>query len=181
MWSGQKENHHYHLCRWDLLARPKHCGGWGLINLTTFNTTLLENTLWRVLTVDNIWQRILWDKYLGGSSVVDWLRKSNHQQLKSSSIWSGLTKSIPVLLHWLPVEGRTGNSILIGVDKIVGLEECSILSEPLRLQLSLNHILVLAQARETMGVSPFPDRWRTSFSLGLSVSSLHNGTVSPML
>jgi hypothetical protein len=38
MWSGQKATHHFHLCRWDLLARPKHCGGWGLRNLATFNS-----------------------------------------------------------------------------------------------------------------------------------------------
>jgi len=93
--------------------------------------------------VDNIWHRILLDKYLGGSSVVDWFRKSNHQQLKSFKIWSGLTKSIPVLLHWLRWKPYSGNLILIGVDKITGLEESSILLDPLRSQLSLNHILVL--------------------------------------
>jgi len=54
LWGGQKVNHHYHLCRWDLFARPKHCGGWGLRNLSTFNTTLLANSLWRALTVDRI-------------------------------------------------------------------------------------------------------------------------------
>jgi hypothetical protein len=54
LWGGQKANHHYHLCRWDLLARPKHCRGWGLGILTTFNTALLAYTLWRALTVDNI-------------------------------------------------------------------------------------------------------------------------------
>jgi hypothetical protein len=122
-----------------------------------------------------------WINTLGGSSVVDWLRKSNHQQQKSSSIWSGLTKSIPVLLHWLRWKPVSGNSILIGVDKIVGLEESSILSDSLRSQLSLNHILVLAQARDTVGVSPFPDRWRTSDSLGLSGQMLQNGIVSQLL
>jgi hypothetical protein len=27
LWSGSKSNHQFHLCRWDMLSRPKKCGG----------------------------------------------------------------------------------------------------------------------------------------------------------
>jgi hypothetical protein len=43
LWSGHKETQHYHLCRWDLLSRPKKCGGWGFHNLFHFNTSLTIN------------------------------------------------------------------------------------------------------------------------------------------
>jgi hypothetical protein len=113
LWSGQKAKHHrIHLCRWDLLARPKRCGGWGLRNLTMFNTALLANSFWRALMVDNIWHKILVDKYLGEFSVVDWLRKTAHNQQKVSSFWSGMTKSIYVILHWLRWSPVSGNSVL---------------------------------------------------------------------
>jgi hypothetical protein len=65
LWSGLKVMHHFHLCRWDLLERPKHCGGWELRNLVTFNSTLLANTFWRALTVDSIWHIIIFDKNMG--------------------------------------------------------------------------------------------------------------------
>jgi hypothetical protein len=30
LWSGNRDKHQFHLCRWDILSRPKNCGGWGL-------------------------------------------------------------------------------------------------------------------------------------------------------
>jgi hypothetical protein len=33
LWNGLSANTHYHLCRWEVLARPKKLGGWGLSNL----------------------------------------------------------------------------------------------------------------------------------------------------
>ena len=105
---------------------------------------------------------------MGGSSFVDWLRKPLQQQWHSSVFWKGLTKSIPVLLHWLRWRVSSGKSILIGLDKIVGLEESSILNKELREQLSKNRILVLAHASELGGIPSLPGRWRSSSSLGLS-------------
>jgi hypothetical protein len=101
LWSGHKASFHFHICRWDLLTRPKRCGGWRLRTLITFNSTLLANTFWRALTVDSIWHIILLDKYLGDTSIFYWLCNSSHHQQRMSSFWSGLTRNISVLLHWL--------------------------------------------------------------------------------
>jgi hypothetical protein len=132
LWSGQNEKHHFHLCRWDILSRPKKVGGWGLKNLTFFNTALLANTLWRVLTHDSIWHRIILDKYLGDTPVFAWIRKSSHLQQRASSFWNGLTKTFFVILHWLRWRPGSGTLISIGRDKIIGLEDRSLLSEPLQ-------------------------------------------------
>jgi hypothetical protein len=167
LWSGHKEKFQFHLCRWDLLARPKICGGWGLINLPTFNSALLANTFWRALTHGNIWNIILLGKYLGNSSIFAWLRKSSHQQQRASSFWNGMTRNIFVILHWLRWIPGSGNSISIGRELIIGLENRSLLSESLRLHLSNNHITSLAQARDTDNIFSFPGRWRSSDSLSL--------------
>jgi hypothetical protein len=128
LWSGQRATLRIHLCRWDLLARPKHCGGWGLRNLKMFNTSLLANSFWRALMVDNIWHKILVEKYLGEFSVEDWLRKTTDNQQKESSFWSRMTKSLFVIVHWLRWSLVSGNSVYLGRDLIAGLENNSILS-----------------------------------------------------
>jgi len=80
MWSEHKEKFQFHLCRWDLLARPKICGGWGLKNIPLFNSALIANTYWRALTHGSNWNKIILGKYLGNSLISTWLRKSSHKQ-----------------------------------------------------------------------------------------------------
>jgi hypothetical protein len=59
LWNGHNDSQHYHLCRWDILSRPKKFGGWGFRNLGFFNLALNANTLWRVLTQEGIWHRVI--------------------------------------------------------------------------------------------------------------------------
>jgi hypothetical protein len=147
LWSGHKEKFQFHLCRWDLLARPKICGGWGLKNLPLFNSALIANTYWRALTHGSIWNKILLGKYLGNSLISTWLRKSSHKHRKASSFWNGWIKNLFVILHWIRWLPGNGNSISLGRDLISGLENLSLLSDTLRSHLSSFHITSLAQAR----------------------------------
>ena len=78
LWSGQRAKVRLHLCRWDLLARSKHSGGWGLRNLVYFNSALIANTYWRALNVDSIWNRLLQGKYLGNTPFIDWIQLPTH-------------------------------------------------------------------------------------------------------
>jgi hypothetical protein len=167
LWSGHKEKFQFHLCRWDLLARPKICRGWGLKNLPTFNSALIENTFWRALTHGSIWNIILLGKYLGNSSISTWLRKSYHQQQKASSFWNGMTIFLCVILHWMRWILGSGTSISLGRDQIISLENQLLLSESLRSHLSNIHITSLAHARDTDNISSFLGRWRSSDSLSL--------------
>jgi hypothetical protein len=167
LWSGHKEKFHIHLCRWDILARPKSCGGWGLKNLPLFNSTLIANTYWRALNHGSIWNKLLIGKYLGNSSISTWLRKPSHKHRKASSFWNGWLKNLFVILHWIHWLPGDGNSIVLGRDMISGMENQSILSDPLRAHLSSIQLISLAHARVTEDISVFPDRWRSSDSLGL--------------
>jgi len=45
LWSGNRENKHIHLCKWENLARPKKWGGCGLHNIFTFGKALAASTL----------------------------------------------------------------------------------------------------------------------------------------
>jgi hypothetical protein len=82
LWNGNSETHHYHLCRWETLAKPKHSGGWGFQNIFSFSKALAANTLWRVLMKDGIWQKVIKDKYLPFTTVKNWFRS-----LHSTSQW----------------------------------------------------------------------------------------------
>jgi hypothetical protein len=71
LWSGHSVAQHYHLCRWEVLSRPKKLGGWGFCNLTIFNQALNAITLWRVLTQPSIWQQVIRDKYLHNATLLN--------------------------------------------------------------------------------------------------------------
>jgi hypothetical protein len=101
LWNGHSESQRYHLCSWETLSRPKKNGGWGFRNLFHFNTALNTNTLWRVLTHESIWHRVILDKYLQNATLFNWLRKQSHFIKSASRIWSSLIRTIPIILHWL--------------------------------------------------------------------------------
>jgi hypothetical protein len=58
LWSGHSDTQHYHLCRWEVLSRPKKLEGWGFRNISIFNLALNVITLWRVLTQTSLWQKV---------------------------------------------------------------------------------------------------------------------------
>jgi hypothetical protein len=110
-----------HLCRWDLLSRPKKNGGWGLRNLVLFNTTLNVNTLWRVLTQQGIWHKVLRDKYLKNSTVINWYRLASQKVSATSRMWNSLVQTVHVIIHWLSWSPGKGHYINLGRDQILGL------------------------------------------------------------
>jgi hypothetical protein len=147
LWNGNSETKHYHLCRWDALSRPKHCGGWGFRNLFHFNTTLTANTLWRVLTREGIWHNIIKDKYLHNTTVINWYRSTSFKQNAASRIWNSLIKSVHLITHWLSWIPGSGHLISIGRDRILGLGDRSLLSHDLTTHLKQKKITILAQAK----------------------------------
>jgi hypothetical protein len=94
LWNGQAGKHRFHLCSWESLSKPRRAGGWGLKNLSTFNTTLLASSFWRAVTHDSIWHRIIMEKYLGSQPLLNWLRKSSFQLKRASPF--GRAWSLPL-------------------------------------------------------------------------------------
>lgn len=166
LWNGRAGNRRIHLCSWETLSKPRRVGGWGLKNLHTFNTALLASSWWRAVTKDSIWHRIIIDKYLGSLPLCHWIRRTSLQTKRASPIWKGLVASTPVILHWLRWKPSTGMEIIIGKDKIIGLEERSLLSSSLCAHLSTLNIMTLSDVRMN-GVTALPDHWLGSSELAL--------------
>jgi hypothetical protein len=76
LWSGDEGKKYFHLCSWEVIARPKLLGGWGIRNIYLFNYALATNSLWCVLMKEGVWNKVIKDKYIPHSSVVTWLRST---------------------------------------------------------------------------------------------------------
>jgi hypothetical protein len=75
LWSGSAYHSSFHPCRWELIAKPKSAGGWGLCNLIIFQQALATKSLWRAITQGGIWQHIIFGKYIFPLSIARWLRQ----------------------------------------------------------------------------------------------------------
>jgi hypothetical protein len=146
LWNGNNTTCHFHLCSWEVLSRPKSCGGWGLRNLEHFNLALLANTLWNTLFGRGLWHNIVMDKYLRHSDVIQWFRSTIFEASSASRIWRNLLKSIHLLLHWQVWLPGSGNQVRIGRDMILGMGEKALLSQALLDHLSRKEIKVLVNA-----------------------------------
>jgi len=83
----------------------------------------------------------------------------SHKQRRASPFWRGLISASPVILHWLRWLPGSGTEILIGRDKIIGLDNRSILSPPLHERLSSLNLVHLSQAKSAAHMFPHPDLW----------------------
>jgi hypothetical protein len=156
LWNDLAGKRRFHLCSWQSLSRPRKAGGWGLKNLSIFNTALLASSFWRAVTHDSIWHRVIMDKYLGSLPLLLWLRKTSLEQKRASPFWKGLVSSSPVILHWLRWKPGSGSEIKLGRDKILGLEDPLDPLSPLRSQLSSFNFWCLAQVKVAAHALPLP-------------------------
>jgi len=72
-----------------------------------------------------------------------------------------------VILHWLRWCPGSGKEIKLGRDKLIGLDDHSILSLQLRSSLMSLNIFSLAQLKIETDAFPLPDRWLHSSDLAL--------------
>jgi hypothetical protein len=139
LWNDFAGNRHFHLCKWQILSRPKREGGWGLKNLFTFNKALLACSFWRAITSNSFWHRVIMAKYFGSKPLSLWIRQTHFSLSWVSPIWRGLVSSSQVILHWLRWCPGSGTEVKLGRDKLIGLDDLSLLSLQLRSKLlSLN-------------------------------------------
>jgi hypothetical protein len=168
LWSGCTEKNQFHLCRWDVVEKPKNFGGWGLRNLFLFNRYLAANTLWRVMTKACIWHTIIKYKYLPYVSVTTWFRTASTKMFVASQTWKNLLKSLPIITHWLSWSPRSGQAILIGKDLILGLGSSSLLYPNLLSSLNQRKLSFLYQAIGGSQTRSFGSYWKDSGELALS-------------
>ena len=75
--------------------------------------------------------------------------------------------SFPLIIHWLSWKPRNGYSILIGLDKILGIGNTTILSQELLLALKIQNIFYLYQTKAQSSWGYISNQWRSSEDLGL--------------
>lgn len=97
LWAGNISQHKWHLAAWDLLANPTCLGGWGIKDLSLFNSALCAKSLWRVLFDSGLWGSIVKAKYLHRLPPVYWIRSGKSICPGASLVWRSLIKSLPII------------------------------------------------------------------------------------
>ena len=131
LWNGRKDSGKYHLARWDLIMKPKSCGGWGLKDLYTFGRTLLMKSFWRGLKSTGIWNKIIKFKYPEVGDVENLFSLGWKNSKGGSTIWNGFKSCWPVFTSFLHWKFGDGGKILIGSKVLYGDEETSQCSDQL--------------------------------------------------
>jgi hypothetical protein len=86
LWSGDKNNKGFHLCKWISITKPKSLGGWGLRHLPLFHRALSANTFWRILMKPSLWSAVIKAKYYPSLPVHLWLRSATERPNRGSII-----------------------------------------------------------------------------------------------
>ena len=81
-WQCDEHKRKYRLFKWNILCQPKDQRGLGIQNLDLKNIALLSKWLYRLLTTDGTWQKIIHNKYLGTKP----LGKSNEGKKRFSKV-----------------------------------------------------------------------------------------------
>jgi hypothetical protein len=113
------------------LSKPKGFGGWGLKDVFIFGKALAAKSLWVFLTRDNLWQRILIDKYIALRTILDWLRRSQKPIHNVSNQWKEITLVFPIIGQFLAWKVGLGSQVRIGTYAIVGCGEIIFLPKAL--------------------------------------------------
>jgi hypothetical protein len=119
------------LVRWDILAKPKKCGGWGFKNIFIFTKALAAKIMWRSLFGNGLWYEVINKKHLKIIYVIDWLRKGKTIVKGMSNCWKALYDSLTIVTDWLAWKPGTGKDIRVGLDPLIGSHYYYKLSESL--------------------------------------------------
>lgn len=113
LWTGPDiDNLACRLVSWKNLCRPRDHGGWGILDLQTFNHALLGKWWWKFIAKDNWWL----------SEVIRFNYSLAHWDLfprrigRMSFIWRGVISCVPVLRACISHEIRTGQKTLFWKD-----------------------------------------------------------------
>jgi hypothetical protein len=76
LWAGSKDLVVLPWVNWKALAFPKSLGGWGLKNIFLFSKALAAKACWRLISTNNLWQSMIYQKYIQPDSLEDWIRRT---------------------------------------------------------------------------------------------------------
>lgn len=120
LWSGEENKHKYHLVAWEKVCRPKDLGGLGILDFDIMNIALLSKWLWKLFNEKGLWQRLLWDKYIGKSTFGQVNKKQG-----DSHFWQGLLKCKDLFLAYCRFNVGNGKKTRFWEDKWIGKQSLS--------------------------------------------------------
>ena len=86
-WQSDQHKKKYQLTKWSIICRPKDQGGLGVELLQIKNKCLLSKWLSKILNEEGVWQELLCNKYLGGTTLSQVKVKPS-----DSPFWKGIMK-----------------------------------------------------------------------------------------
>eukprot|EP00253_Pinus_taeda_P014791 PITA_14791 len=116
LWAGSNDNSALPWVAWDKIARPKEWGGWGLKRLPEFSLSLAAKSGWRLITLENLWTRVIKRKYIDPVPLEDWIRCQEKKSKHSSVIWKATVEAFHVIEQGLAWKVGDGKNVRIGRD-----------------------------------------------------------------
>eukprot|EP00253_Pinus_taeda_P002811 PITA_02811 len=169
LWAGSKESSVLPWVAWDKVARPKEWGGWGIKRLPDFSLSLAAKSGWRLITMENLWTRVVKRKYIDPTPLEDWIRSQNKKIKNASVIWKATVEAFTVIDQGLAWKVGDGRLIRIGRDPWVGCNEDYALSPGLLRHLDSKGITSLNQVEKIGQSTIWGQAWKNDVDLGINV------------
>eukprot|EP00253_Pinus_taeda_P001922 PITA_01922 len=167
LWAGSSENYVLPWVAWEKIARPKEWGGWGIKRLPEFSLSLAAKSGWRLITVENLWTRVVNRKYIDPMPLEDWIRSQDKKTKHSSVIWKATVEAFFVIEKGLAWKVGVGKNVRIGRDPWVGCNQSYALSPGILRHLDSKGFYTLNQV-EKVGLSTIWGRaWKNVVDMGL--------------
>jgi len=167
LWSGKKDSQVTPWVKWEILARPKDRGGWGLKNIFLFSKALAAKVGWRLLSSSSLWQKVVVEKYIAPDSLEAWIRKLDKNSKGISVVWKAVLKSFSIIGNNLAWKIGNGEKVRIGVDPWQGSSSHHLLSPRALEALEGRGIFMISQLADEQSTTLWAQGWKTARSLGL--------------
>eukprot|EP00253_Pinus_taeda_P016622 PITA_16622 len=169
LWAGSNDKSVLPWVAWDKIARPKDWGGWGIKRLPEFSLSLAAKSGWRLITMENLWTRVIRRKYIDPCPLEEWIRSQEKKSKQSSIIWKATIEGFSVIEQGLAWKVGDGRNVKIGRDPWVGCNESFSLSPGMLAQLDSRGIFTLNQVEKVGQSTIWGQAWKSAEDLGLNI------------
>lgn len=145
LWQGKKEAYSRPWVKWEKIATPKALGGWGLKNIYKFSTTLDAKCGWWLISTTNLWTKVVIQKYISPSTLIDWIRSPQKSSKGASIFWEAIIKTFHLIEENLAWHVGNGTSVRVGLDPWPGSDIQHLLPPNIRAHLEAQGYLHLDQ------------------------------------
>eukprot|EP00253_Pinus_taeda_P024113 PITA_24113 len=167
LWAGSSENSVLPWVAWEKIARPKVWGGWGIKRLPDFSLSLAAKSGWRLLSVENLWTRVIKRKYIDPLPLDAWIRSQDKKTKHSSIIWKATVEAFTVIEKGIAWKVGDGKNVRIGRDPWVGCNQSYALSPGILRHLDHKGIYTLNQVEKVGFSTLWGQAWKSAVELGL--------------